>query len=81
MTLGPMGNDLLHSAALDATELLDVVFQWANFPKSKTGRCDGRLRAWLLMEALLEEFTHGRRHGRCAGHVIDIQQLQHSAEQ
>jgi hypothetical protein len=38
-----MGNNLLHTATLDATELLDVVFALvfpagAIFPKKKTGR-------------------------------------------
>jgi hypothetical protein len=41
-TFGPMGNNLLHTAILDATELLDVVFssvfQPVKFsPKRKTG--------------------------------------------
>jgi hypothetical protein len=44
-----MGDSLLHTATLDAAELLDVVlvFRQVYFPKSKTGRSDGRSGSWL----------------------------------
>lgn len=82
MTFGPMGNDLLHTATLDATELLDVVlvpcFSTGELTKSKTGPLRGPvLLVGYSMEVLLEKFSHGGRNGRCTGHVIDIQQLQH----
>lgn len=45
MTFGPMGNDLLHTATLDATELLNVVLVISTLhppQKAKLGRSGGR---------------------------------------
>ena len=72
MTLGPMGNDLLRSATLDATELLDVglgfrSLQQVNFPQNKAGPARAGSKVGSPKKVLLEKFSHGRRHSRCAG--------------